>query len=323
MTTRRSTLITLVSSSTLSAISLAQGTYPTKPISVIVPFAAGGNLDVVTRLVAVSMSRSLGQPFVVDNRVGAGGVIGHQAGSKALADGYTLTATANGSFAVTPRLQANSPFKSDDFIPVGTIAATPLVFEVPAGSRFRSMVELLQFARANPQQVNVGHSGNGTTNHVAILLLQEAAQVKFNIIPYKGSSPALSDLLGGQIDAMVDQLPSSLSHLQAGKLKALAVTSLARASDLPSIPTMNEIGLKEFDVSTITGMLVPAKTPDSVVLTLNRALNTALREPSVQLRLRELGSEPRSSTPVQFKTFLLQEERKAQMLVQRGLLKDE
>lgn len=323
MTNRRAALLALAACSTFSVRSLAQGAYPDKPISVIVPFAAGGNLDVVTRLVATSMSRTLGQPLVIDNKAGAGGVVGHQAGARASADGYTLTATANGSFAVTPRLQPRSPFKGDDFIAVGSIAATPLVFEVQAGSRFRSMGELLAFARANPQQVSVGHSGNGTTNHVAILLLQEAAQVKFNVVPYKGSSPALTDLLGGQIDAMVDQLPSSLSHLQAGKLRALVVTTHDRAADLPSVPTIHETGLKGFDVSTVTGLVVPAKTPESVVLTLNRALNSALREPGVQQRLRELGSEPLPTTPSQFKTFLSQEETKAQMLVQRGLLKDE
>lgn len=323
MTTRRSALVALASCSTLGTIASAQGTYPTKPVSVIVPFAAGGNLDVVTRLVTVSMSRNLGQPFVVENKAGAGGIVGHQAGAKALADGYTLTATANGSFAVTPRLQANIPFKSDDFIPIGTIASTPLVLEVAANSRFRSIGELLAFAKSNQQELNIGHSGNGTTNHVAILLLQEAAKVKFNIVPYKGSSPALTDLLGGQIDAMVDQLPSSLSHLQGGKLRALAVTTLDRTAELPSVPTMNETGLKGFDVSTITGLLLPARASESMVLTLNRALNFALREPGVQKKLRELGSEPRISTPAQFKTLLLQEEAKAQMLIQQGLLKGE
>lgn len=319
----RLAFVAFVSCSIMSSSALAQATYPTKPITVVVPFAAGGNLDVVTRLVATSMSRSLGQPLVIDNKSGAGGVVGHQAGARAPADGYTVTATANGSFAVTPRLQQRSPFKGDDFAAVGSIASTPLVIEVSAGSRFRSIADLLAFARANPLQVNVGHSGNGTTNHVAILLLQDAAQVKFNIVPYKGSSPALTDLLGGQIDAMVDQLPSSLAHLQAGKLRALAVTTKDRTADLPAVPTLNETGQKGFDVSTVTGLLVPEKTPESVVSSLNRALNVALQEPGIQQRLREMGSEPRSSTPAQFKAFLRQEETKAELLVKRGLIKDE
>lgn len=184
MTIRRSATLAPASSTLLSASALAQTIYAAKSVSVIVPFAAGGNPDVATSLVATSMSRTLGQPLVIDNKeAGAGGAVGHRAGARAPFDGYTITATAKDSFVVTPKLQARIPFKRDDLTPVGSIAVKTLVFEVAAGSRFRSMSELLAFAGANPQQVSVGHSGNGSTNHVAILPLQEAAQANLTSFP--------------------------------------------------------------------------------------------------------------------------------------------
>lgn len=316
---RRTLLLAATAPLVLPAV--AQDRYPAQPIAVIVPFAAGGNLDVTTRLVTTAMAKRLGQPLVVDNRAGAGGLIGHSAGARAQADGYTLTATANGSFVVTPKLQPGKrAFQTSDFRTIGAFGATPLVLEVPATSRFKSAAEFLSYAKANPGKLSVGHAGNGTTNHVAILQLQEAAGSQFTVVPYKGSGPALTDVLGGQIDAVVDQLPSSLSHLRAKKLRALAVTSANRAADLPDIPTLAELGLNGFDVSTVSGLLAPAKTPDSVINALSTALTAALKERELIDRLKELGSEPKPMTAQGFSALLAKEDAKAQKLIDEGKL---
>ena len=300
---------------------LAQDKYPSKPITVIVPFAPGGNLDVSTRIVTAEMSRILGQTMTVDNRAGAGGAIGHQALARANPDGYTLLTTANGSFAVTPKLRAGKrPFEPNQFAPIGMIGVTPLVIEVQAGGKFKNLNEFLAYAKANPGKLTVGHAGNGTTNHVAILQLEAAAGIKLNVVPYKGSNPALSDLLGGQIDAVVDQLPSSMPHLRSGKLTALAVTTPKRAPDLPDVPTLSESGLKNFDVSTATGLLAPANTSPQIIEQLNQVLNQAMQNPEVKNRLLGLGSQPTPMTSAEFRSFLSNEDSKAEELVKRGLL---
>ena len=302
----------------------SQAAFPNQPITVIVPFSPGGNLDMTARIVTGAMQQSLGQTFVIDNRAGAGGVIGHQVGSRAPANGYTLTMTATGSLIYTPRLQAGKrPFMTADFAPVGMAAITPLVLEVPAGGRFKDIQSLLAFAKANPGQVTVGHSGNGTSNHISILELQDAAGVQFNIVPYKGSGPALTDLLGGQIDAIVDQLLSSMSYLQTGKLRGLAVTTATRAADLPNVPTLAESGFKDFDVSTSAGLLAPAKTPEPVLQALNKALNDALNDPAVKKRLHELGAEAKPMSMADYKRYLATQEAEADALIKKGSLKPE
>ena len=322
MIMRRLTALAFLSCVFLPAIASAQ-TYPSRPITIIVPYPPGGNLDVMTRLIGPGMSRALGQPIVVDNRPGAGGLIGHQLAMRASADGYTILTTANGSLAYAPKLQPQSPFTAADFAAIGSIAITPMVLEVNATGRFKSVAELVAFAKEHPQQVTIGHSGNGTTNHVAILLLERAAHVKFVIVPYKGSAPALTDLMGGQIDAVVDQLPSSMPLIRDGKLRPLAMTTAERSRDLPDLPTLAQSGYPGFGVTTMTGLLAPAKTPANVVDVLNKALNAALQEPELQERLRQLGGEAHPSTPAEFQTFLEAEEAKAEELVKSGALKVE
>ena len=308
----------------LPGIGHAQEGYPNKPITVIVPFAPGGNLDVTARIVLAQMSQLLGQPITVDNRAGAGGVIGHQAVARAIPDGYTLAATANGSFTITPRLRAGArPFEPGEFAPIGMIGVTPLVLEVKAPGKFKDFKEFVAYAKANPGKISMGSAGNGTTNHLAILQLEEAAGIKLNIVPYKGSNPALSDLLGGQIDAMIDQLPSSLNYLRGAKLVALAVTTPKRSSDLPDVPTFAESGISNFDVSTAAGLLAPAKTPSPIIDKLNKALNQALTNKDVEARLLGLGSQPTPMSPVQFRDFLMGEDAKAQALYLRGVLSAE
>jgi tripartite-type tricarboxylate transporter receptor subunit TctC len=263
MLMRRTIALALLSCIGMAATASAQATYPSRNITGIVPYPPGGNLDVLTRLIVPGMSKALGQTIVVDNRPGAGGLIGHQLATRAPADGYTILTTANGSAAYAPRMQPQTPFTMADFAPIGSIAATPMDLEVNASGRFKSVSDLVAYAKEHPGQVTIGHSGNGTTNHVAILLLEQAAGVKFNIVPYKGSAPAITDLLGGQIDAVVDQLPSSMPYIKDGKIRPLAMTAKERSSDLPDTPTLAESGYKDFDVTTMTGLLAPANTPIS------------------------------------------------------------
>jgi len=315
------TLKAAVASMLLCAAGAAHAqAYPDRPVTVVVPYAAGGNLDVITRVVTTEMSDILGQPFVVENRPGAGGSLGLARVAKSDADGYTLAAAANGGFAFTPRIIKTDAFAPTDFAAVGMFGITPLALEVPAESRFQSFDELVSHAKQNPRMVSIGHAGHGTTNHVAILLLQSALDIEFNVIPYKGSAPALNDVLGEQIDAIVDQIPSSLQHLQAKSLRALAVTSQKRAADLPEIPTVAEQGVAGFDVVTASGLLAPAGVDPEIINTLNRALNEALQKPSVRDRLISLGTQSTPTTPAEFDAFLQSEISKAEELDRQGLL---
>ncbi|HUP98499.1 MAG TPA: tripartite tricarboxylate transporter substrate binding protein [Usitatibacter sp.] len=307
----------------VACTSAAAQAYPTRPVKIIVPFAPGGNLDVTARLVAESMARTLGQPFVIENRAGAGGALGSEAVAKSPPDGYTLVAGTTATTIVSPLLIPNAPYNLQSFSPVGVMAVTPLLLEVPAASPHTDFKSYLAHVKANPGKVTMGHSGNGTTNHIAILQLQEALKVNWNIVPYKGSGPALVDLMGGQIDSMVDQSSSSLPQIKAGKLKALAVATKVRIADLPNVPTLQEEGVKDFEAVTPSGLLAPAKTPPEVIRALNAALNKALAEPAVRQKLLDLGSEVRPMSAAEFESFLRDEERKLKALHASGVLKGE
>ncbi len=210
--------------------------FPNKPITILVGYAAGGNIDVTARTIGQAMSTVLGQPFVIDNRPGAAGLIAQTAVAKAKPDGYTLVLAGTTGFVLAPRLVGTPPYTVEDFAGIGSVSETPLVLEVPANSRFKNFAEFASYAKANPEAVRIGHAGNGTTNHIAILRMQQMLGAKFTAVPYKGSSPAIADLLGNNIDAVVDQIPSSIGQLHAGAFKPLAVTSQKRAADLPQSP---------------------------------------------------------------------------------------
>lgn len=298
----------------------AQVGFPSKPITIIVPFAPGGNLDVITRLIGPVMSRHLGQSVIIENKAGAGGLVGLQQVARAAPDGYTVAITANGSYVITPKLQKKPPITSADFAPVGSVAVTPMVIEVNANNKIKDFNDFLNYAKANTGKLSIGHAGNGTTNHAAILELEQAANVKFNIVPYKGSGLAITDLLAGQIDAVIDQLPSSFPHINSGKFRPIALTTKERSSDLPSVPTISEFGIRDFDSSTTAGLVMPAQTPKNIVSILNSALNLALNDPDVKTRLKAIGSDVKPSTPEEFKAFLDQEEAKTESLIRSGLL---
>lgn len=299
--------------------SLRAQEFPVRPITMIVGFAPGGNIDVTARAVATAMSKSLGQPIVVENRPGAGGVIAHTAVANAEPNGYTIALVATSGFVLAPRLIAKRPYKPEQFSPIGGASLVPLVLEVGKASKFKNFSEFSAFAKGNPEQIKIGHAGNGTSNHLAILQLQEALGVTFTIVPYKGSAPALTDLLGGNIDAVVDQIPSSISHLNGGTLRALAVTTAKRTPDLPDVATLDELGLKGFEIATESGVVAPAKTPEKVVARLSEALDKALQDPDLLKQFKTLGAQTRPMSPSQHQAAISAEDARSENMIKRGL----
>jgi tripartite-type tricarboxylate transporter receptor subunit TctC len=224
--------------------------FPNRPVKIVVPFAPGGNLDVTARLVGEHMAKTLGQPVVVENRAGAGRRAGKRGGGEVRARWLYARHRDHRTIVVSPLLIPNPPYQLSNFAAVGLMAVTPLVLEVPAASPHKDFRSYLAYVKANPGKVTIGHSGNGTTNHIAILQLQDALKVDWVAVPYKGSGPALIDLMGGQIDSMIDQTSSSLVQIQAGKLRALAVGTRSRIADLPNVPTLQEQGVADFEAVT-------------------------------------------------------------------------
>ena len=294
--------------------------WPTKQIRFIVPFAAGGNADITARLLGEGLQRRFGQSVIVDNRPGAGGVVGQELVLQAPADGYTLVIGTTGTLYVSP-LMAGKPSMLADFTPVSLLSTVPMIVDVPANSRFRSWAELLAAAKAAPGTISVGHAGNGTPNHTDILRLQENEKVSFNIVPYRGSGVGLNDVLAGQIDAYVDQLSSSLPHLQSGKLRALVVVGDKRVPELPDVPSLAEVGATPFDGGTTLGLYVRAGTPKAIVDALAAATAAVLNEPAVRQRFTELGATVRPSTPEEFAAFQKTDEAALADLAAKGLLK--
>ena len=318
---RRSILLSGLGAATASIVGTARAdNYPSKPIRFIVPYAAGGNADVTARIVGEGMSRKLGQPIIVDNRPGGGGVVGQDLALQAPADGYTMVIAAFGSLYVSA-LMAGRASMVPDFAPVSMLSTVPMIVVVPANSRFADWAALLAAAKAKPGTISVGHAGNGTPNHTDILRLQENENVSFNIVPYRGSGVGLNDVLAGQIDAYVDQLSSSLPHLQSGRLRALVVVGEKRVPELPNVPTLAEVGAKPFDGGTTLGVYVRADTPRRLVVALNGAVVSALGEAAVRQKLVELGATVRPSTPDAFVAFMKTEEASIGDLAAKGLLK--
>jgi tripartite-type tricarboxylate transporter receptor subunit TctC len=296
--------------------------FPSKPIRWIIPFAAAGNYDVTSRLVGEAMGRRLGQTVIPDNRPGAGGIVGVEAAANAPADGYTVVMGSFSVLWVAPYL-AGKPSLIPLFAPISLLTTVPMVIVAKVGGRFADMKAVLAEARAKPGTVSIGHAGNGTTNHIGILRLQVNEKVQFNIIPYKGSGPGLSDLMADQIDLYTDQLTTSLPQIKAGKLKALLVLSPERISQLPDVPSLSDIGTQPFDGGTTAGVFARVETPAPMLDTLNGAVVTALKDEEVARKLVELGALVRPSTRAEFAAYMKDQEAGVSELVKSGLLKPE
>jgi tripartite-type tricarboxylate transporter receptor subunit TctC len=285
--------------------------YPTKPIRLVVPFPAAGTTDILAREVAQRLSVSFGQSVIVDNRPGAAGNIGSDLVAKSAPDGYTLLMGTVGTHAINPSLYTKMPYDHvKDFVPIVLVAGVPNVLEVTPSLPVNSVADLIKLAREKPGQLNFASSGSGTSIHLSGELFKTMAGVDMMHVPYKGSAPAVTDLMGGQVQLMFDNLPSSLAQIKAGKLRAIAVTSAQRAPALPNIPTIAESGLPGFEASSWFGLLAPSGTPAAVVARINADVNQWLQTAEAKEKLLAQGAAPAGGTPEQFAAHIRAETEK-------------
>ena len=293
--------------------------YPTRPVRLIISFPAGGPNDVVARLLGQSLSERLGQPFIIENRSGAGGTIGMV---RASPDGYTLL-QVNTPNAINATLYDNLTYNFiRDIVPVASIMRTPLVMEVNPSFPTKTIPEFIAFAKANPGKINMASGGNGTPGHVAGELFKMMAGVSMVHVPYRGGAFALTDLLGGQVQVLIDPIPASIGYLRAGKLHALAVTTTTRSDVLADVPTVNEF-VPGYEASAWYGIGAPRGTPTEIIDRLNSAINACLAEPVLKARLVDVGGMPFSSSPAQFGNFIAAETEKWAKVIKSAGIKQE
>ncbi len=295
--------------------------YPTRPIHVIVPFPPGGPTDVVARIMANSASPILNQSIVVESKPGgAGGTVGSKFVASSDPDGYTLLISQVGSLTITPSLYKLDYDPLKNLAPIAIVAQSPQILTINAALPVRSLDEFIAYAKANPGKLNFASAGVGTQPHLLGELLQLLANIKLVHVPYRGSAPAITDLLAGQIQMMFDSPSVMLPHIEAGKVRALAVTSETRIPQLPDVPTVSEAGYPRLAATLWTGLLAPAGTPAPIVDKINAAMNGGLKTPEAQEALHKLGVESRAVTPQEFATFMAAETRKwAAVVAQAGV----
>ncbi len=300
--------IALFSSISFTVAAAAQN-YPTKPIKLIVPFPAGGSVDVTSRALAQKLSESLGQPVVVENRAGAGGNIGMDAVAKSAPDGYTIGMGALSTHAVNPALYPKMPFDAvKDFAPISLVVVIPNVLVTnPAALPANDVASIIDFAKKNAGKVNCASGSNGSAGHLGCELFRLSTGASITHVPYKGGGPAMTDLLGGQVQMMFDNMASAMPQIKAGKLKAFAVTTPTRSALAPEIPTMAQAGVKDFDVFTWWGLFAPAGTPPETIKRLNADVTKALAAPDLKEKWLASGAEPSPTTPEAFAAFIAKE----------------
>ncbi len=307
--TRRSMLglvLAAIACSGSGAASAQTGAYPSRPVRIIVPFTPGGTTDIFARLVGDKLSQALGQQFIIDNRGGAGGNIGADAVAKADPDGYTLVMGTVGTHAINPSLYARMPYDAlNDFAPVAYVAGVPNLMVVsPKKVKATSVQEFIAEAKAAPGKFTMASSGNGTSIHLSGELFKQMTGVEMPHVPYRGSGPAVNDLVGGQVDVMFDNLPSSIEQVRAGNLRALAVTSAKRSPAIPDKPTLAESGLPDFEASSWFALFAPKGTPADVTSKLNQEVRKALETPDLQKRFADLGGEIRPMSPDELMAYV-------------------
>ena len=307
----RRTALALAAISALSLLAgpaAAQGSWPTKPVRIVVPFAPGGTTDILARAVAPELSKAFGQQFIVDNRAGAGGNVGAEIVAKAPNDGYTLLMGTVGTHGINRALYPKLPYDPiKDFVPITLVAAVPNVMEMNVDKakalNINNVADFVKYAKANPGKLNMASSGSGTSIHLAGELFKSMTGSYMTHIPYRGSGPALLDLVGGNADVMFDNLPSSMQQIKGGKLKALAVTSSQRSPALPDVPTVEEAGgpaLNGYEASSWFGLLAPAGTPPEIVNRIQQEVAKALASPAVKEKLVAQGAIPSGNSPADF-----------------------
>jgi len=295
--------------------SWAQGTWPNKPVRIVVPFAAGGTTDILARAIAPELSKAFGQQFIVDNRAGAGGNVGAEIVARAPNDGYTLLMGTVGTHGINRALYPKLPFDPiKDFVPITLVAAVPNVMEMNADKakalNIRNVQDFIKYAKANPGKLNMASSGSGTSIHLAGELFKSMTGTFMTHIPYKGSGPALLDMVGGSADVMFDNLPSSMAQIKGGKLTPLAVTSAQRSPALPDLPTVAEAGgpaLKGYEASSWFGLLAPAGTSPDIVNRIQQEVAKSLATPAIKEKMLAQGAIPSGNTPAEFAQLIASE----------------
>lgn len=290
-------------------IAHAADKWPSKPVKVLVPFAAGGNSDIAARLLTPGLSEILGQPFVVENKPGASGNIATEAAARSTPDGYTLLLGTVGTQAINPSVYKNIPYDTlKDFSPVTLIASVPNVLVVNPSNKAKTVAELVEQGKGRP--VTFASSGAGSSIHLSGELFKSMTQLDMTHIPYRGSAPAVTDLIGGQVEMIFDNLPTSLPFIQSGNLRPLAVTTATRVAQLPDVPTMIESGFPGFELGSWFGILAPAGTPDDIVSRLDDAILQIVNQPEFEQKLIELGAQRTVKSKDEFQAFIESEYKK-------------
>ncbi len=297
---------------------------PTRPIRLVVPFAAGGSTDVAARILAERMGATLGQPVVVENRSGSAGLIGSENVARSAPDGYSLLMGATGVLAIAPHLYANMPFNVErDLSPVSLAFASDLVISVANSMPARTLPELIALAKARPGALSYASSGAGTTTHTATELFRLAAGIELLHVPYRGSGPAMNDLIVGTVQIMVDQIAGSIGQIRDGRIRALAVTGARRHALLPEVPTVVEAGLPGAQAASWGAVMAPASTPAPVVARIAAAIHEAVEQPAVRTRMANAGADPAASTPEELATFIRAESEKWGRVVREARIRVE
>jgi len=312
---RRAALAASAAIALAATPSWAQSTWPNKPVRIVVPFAAGGTTDILARAVAPELSKAFGQQFIVDNRAGAGGNVGAEIVARAPNDGYTLLMGTVGTHGINRALYPKLPFDPiKDFVPITLVAAVPNVMEMNADKakalNIRNVQDFIKYAKANPGKLNMASSGSGTSIHLAGELFKSMTGTFMAHIPYKGSGPALLDMVGGNADVMFDNLPSSMAQIKGGKLTPLAVTSAQRSPALPDLPTVEEAGgpaLKGYEASSWFGLLAPAGTSPDIVNRIQQEVAKSLASPAIKEKMLAQGAIPSGNTPAEFTKLIASE----------------
>jgi tripartite-type tricarboxylate transporter receptor subunit TctC len=301
-----------------SLAGLAQD-FPNRALRIVVPWPPSGNVDITARTLAPAFSEALGQQVLVENRAGAGGTIGTAAVVRSPADGYTLLLGSSGTVTSGPAVFRNLSYDPlRDLAAVGPIQSVPIVLTVAPKTPASTFQEFFSLVKAKPGQVSIASAGNGSSNHLAIELLMRQADLKLLHVPYKGSGPALTDLIGSQVESMMDQLTASIGHIREGRIKALAISSLKRSALLPNVPTLDEAGVKGYEASTFTGIFAPVGVPQSIIDKLSAALRKALAVESVRERYRGMGVDVMDMSQAEFAAYVRADYEKWQRVAREG-----
>lgn len=293
--------------------------FPNRPLRIIVPWPPAGNVDITARTVAPALGEALRQQVIVENRPGAGGRIGTEAVAKSAPDGYTLLLGSSGTVTAGPAVWKTLNFDPlKDFVAVGPLQAVPIVLTVAPKTPAQTYADYVALARAKNGNLSIASAGNGSSNHLAIELLMRQAGLQLLHVPYKGSGPALTDLIGSQVESMMDQLTASIGHIREGRIRALAISSVRRSPLLPDVPTLDELGVKGYEASTFTGIFAPAGTPAPVVDRLAKALHSAMARDDVRERYRAMGVEVMDMTQPEFAAYVRTDFQKWQKVARDG-----